>query len=103
MVVDMKPGFYRKKPLEVEAIQWTGDNANSIHAWAGWKFDVLAPEDRGDNPDYTAEVFVDANSVWIGIETGEWILRDSKGFYPCKSDVFAETYDAIGQAVTADA
>lgn len=88
-----EPGAYRKKPIEITAMQWTGDNADAIRAWADWKFDVLDPEDRGDNPDHTAQVLVDANSVWIGIETGEWIIRDSKGFYPCKADVFAETYE----------
>jgi hypothetical protein len=94
------PDTYRKKPIELQAIQWTGDNADAINDWCGWKFDLVDPEDRGDNPDHTAQVFVDANSVWIGIETGEWILKDRKGFYPCKPDVFAETYEPV-QSTTA--
>lgn len=89
----LAPGTYRKRPIEVQAIQWTGDNADAITAWTGNRFDVLDPEDRADNPDHTAQLLVDANSVWVGIETGEWILRDRKGFYPCKADVFAETYE----------
>lgn len=88
-----EPRTYRKKPIEVQAMQWTGDNAEAIRAWTGSKFDVLDPEDRVDNPDHTAQLLVDANSVWMGIETGEWILCDRKGFYPCKADVFAETYE----------
>lgn len=24
---------------------------------------------------------------------GEWIIRDTRGFYPCKADVFADTYE----------
>lgn len=87
------PDTYRNKPIEVQAIQWTGDNAAAVSAWTGSRFDVLDPEDRGDNPDHTAQLLVDANSVWLGIQTGEWIIKDRKGFYPCKADVFAETYE----------
>ena len=56
-------------------------------------FFALDPEDRGDNPDATASLYVAANSVWLGVETGEWILQDSKGVYPCKPDVFEATYE----------
>lgn len=26
---------YRKKPVEIEAVQWTGENASEIHGFAG--------------------------------------------------------------------
>lgn len=87
---------YRKRPIELQAIQWTGENEAEIQAWTGrsifYKLDV---EDRGENPDATATLYVAANSVWLGLEPGEWILKDSKGFYPCKPDVFAETYEEV--------
>lgn len=86
---------YRKKPIVIEAMQWTGDNTAALRSWTDGNFQPLDPEDRGANPDATAQVFVDANGVWCPIELGEWIIRDSKGFYPCKADIFAETYDAV--------
>lgn len=92
------PQKYRKRPVEVEAEQWLGDNEAVMVQWVGDRFEVLTEPD-GENPDHTAALLVDANSVRVGIEAGEWIIRDSRGFYPCKADVFAETYEQV----TADA
>jgi hypothetical protein len=90
------PAQYRKKPIVVEAIQWTGGNVDEIQGW-GAQFFALDLEDRenADDPDSTAELFVVANYVWIGVVPGEWIIKDSKGYYPCKSDVFEATYEAV--------
>ena len=30
------PETYRRRPIEVEAIQVTADNADEIHIWLGW-------------------------------------------------------------------
>jgi hypothetical protein len=89
---------FRKKPVEIQAMQWTGENLDEVLGFTGdRKFAVLAEIDRtlcGD-PACTAELFVAANRVWMAIETGEWILRDAKGFYPCKPDIFAATYEEV--------
>ena len=84
---------YRKRPIVIEAVQWTGENLADLRLWTGGNFDFIDPEDRTDDGDATGQVFVDANGVWIPVEPGEWIIRDSKGFYPCKPDVFAQTYE----------
>jgi hypothetical protein len=85
---------YRKKPVEVEAMQWTGTNETDIQAWTGrGGFHELDFEDRGDNPAATAGLYVAANSVWVTLEPGEWVLKDRRGFYPCQPDVFEETYE----------
>lgn len=81
----------------VEAEQFTGDNIPAVQKWMGDRGDFFGidPEDRGDNPDATGSLWVAANSVWMGIEPGEWIIEDEHGFYPCKPDVFAKTYKAV--------
>lgn len=86
---------YRKKPVEVEAVRWTGDNADEMSAWMGADFDVLDPADATDDPDQTATIFVDANSRWLGIVTGEWVIRDRLGFYPCKAEMFEVAYERV--------
>lgn len=96
---------YRKKPVEVDAIQWTGDNHEDVlrfaiayHPDSGpmnhfWPLD---PEDAGDDPDMTAEVFDNLHSTWIGVYTGNWIIRGVRGeFYPCADDVFRATYEPV--------
>lgn len=77
-------------------MQWTGDNEAEIQSWTGKDgFYSVASENRDDGQVFTASLWVAANLTWLGIETGEWVLKDSGGFYPCKPDVFAATYDEI--------
>ncbi|MEU2002047.1 hypothetical protein ACH47B_13245 [Rhodococcus sp. NPDC019627] len=94
----MHPQTFRKRPVEIQAVRWTGENLTEVHEFTGeGKFAILAEIDRMvcGNPDCTAELFVAANRVWMAIETGEWIIQDAKGFYPCKPDIFAATYEAV--------
>lgn len=88
-------GRYRKKPVEVEAIQYTGDNLSAVTAFVGeGDFAPIHPDDQVDG-DYDAELYVAANGAWVPIEPGEWILRDQRGCYPCKADIFAATYEPV--------
>ncbi|MCW2915516.1 MAG: hypothetical protein JWN52_3584 [Actinomycetia bacterium] len=88
--------LFRKKPITIEAIQWTGDNEAELVAFTGSLFHAVAPEDRGEGPDITAEVFDVLHGTWVGMYTGQWVLKGVKGeFYPCAADVLAETYEAV--------
>jgi hypothetical protein len=93
-------GAYRKKPVVIEAIQWTGANLDEIQALTGRAaFDVLDEHDRVncDDPAATATVFDKLHSTWVLVYDGQWIIQGVKGeFYPCAADVFAETYEAAG-------
>ena len=108
---------FRKKPIEIEAIQWTGGNHRDVVDFATRPsksypgaftelfielnteaaIGLIGKSRLGDmlRKGCTAAVYVDANSEWLGIETGEWIIQDAKGFYPCKPDIFAATYDTL--------
>lgn len=93
------PTRYRKKPVEITAIQWTGDNEQDVIAFTGsGKFAALDPEDRTDDPELTAEVFAgdELHNTWVGVYTGQWIIRGAQGeLYPCAADVFAATYEPV--------
>ncbi|WP_032368552.1 hypothetical protein [Rhodococcoides fascians] len=109
---------YRKKPIVVEAIQWKGDNYDDVVDFATRAADGfganaivelfiepdsdLAEEQLGAlharrlrEQGSTGAIFVDANCEWLGIDTGEWIIRDHNGFYPCKNKTFIETYEQV--------
>lgn len=87
---------YRKKPVTIHAVQWTGDDAAWITEWTGGRFHEVDPEDRTEDPDITAEVFEDLHSRWLGVKTGEWIIRGVQGeLYPCDDAVFQATYDPV--------
>lgn len=77
----------RKKPIVVDGIQWTGDNQLEIVKFMGPPIVVNAG----------AIVITTLEGV-MRAETNYWIIKGVKGeFYPCRLDVFLETYDIIDQ------
>lgn len=91
---------YRKRPTEVEAIQFTGKNHDEIKNFVGSHTIIDTPAFRyGPVDGAPAELWVAANNSWLPIEAGEWVIQDSLGFYPCKEDKFAETYDEVDERV----
>ena len=81
---------FRKKPVVIEAIEWTGQNLETIRQFM--KPDYPAWGVVG-HPDcltiYTLEGNHRAN-------IGDWIIKGVKGeFYPCKPDIFEQTYELV--------
>ena len=82
---------YRKKPVTIEAVQWTGFNRNEMNEFIGVK----------TNPEDSIHSYGENNTILIrtleGVHTGnalDWIIKGVKGeFYPCKPDIFALTYE----------
>lgn len=89
---------FRKRPIEVTAVEWRGDNLDEVTALTGQhNFDTVEPADRGDDPEITAQVFDRLHSTWVGVRTGQWIIRGVVGeFYPIDPGVLAETYERVG-------
>jgi hypothetical protein len=81
---------FRKKPIVIESMQWTGENVHQLWDWAGAD-NVYGPTEV--NP---LRLYVAANDAWLDLEIGEWIIQDSRGYYyPCKPDIFAATYEPV--------
>ena len=76
----------RKKPVEVDAIRWTGENESAVLAFCDGAASII--------------------NGWLRIATlegthiamvGDYIIRGVKGeYYPCKADVFEMTYEEVG-------
>lgn len=93
---------YRKRPVEVDTIQWTGSNEVEVQAFTGGarNFYALDDADReySDDPEATATVFDKLHSTWILVYTGQHIVRGVVGeFYPIAEAVLAETYEPVGE------
>lgn len=83
----------RKKPIEVEVIQFTDENIDKILEWGEGKI----------VPNVPPMFFTD----YLGIETlegtmranyGDYIIKGVHGeFYPCRQDIFHETYELLGE------
>ena len=82
--------LYRKKPVTVAAVQWTGDNLGEINALVPFDADPWPIERRPG----IEKLLVHTSEGTIGASVGDWIIRGVKGeFYPCKPDVFELTYE----------
>lgn len=79
---------FRKKPVIVEAIQLTGyESAVAIKEWVGSQCNI----ERGDS---TLSIHT-LEGVMVADE-GDWIIRGVAGeFYPCKPDIFEQTYEPV--------
>lgn len=90
---------FRKKPIEIQAVQWTGDNEREIREWCGPSMFGALPLAVHRDPEITAEVLDTLHSTWVGVKTGQWIVRGVKGeYYPIAEDVLAETYEPVADA-----
>ena len=79
---------YRKRPVEVEAVQWTGDNYEEVEAFLG---DSLYPPIVR-----TSALRVKTLEGSLLASKGDWLIRGIKGeFYPCKPDIFEQTYEPV--------
>ncbi len=79
---------YRKKPVEVEAMRFTGSNGATIALWAK---EHARPVSEMHAP------LVMAVYTLHGVtkaEIGDWIVRGPSGdYWPVKADIFEETYE----------
>lgn len=80
-------GKYVKRPVVIEAVQWTGDNADEVKKFVGIDAEYL--EDKNAIVIHTLEGHMVAN-------VKDFIIKGVKGeFYPCQYDIFCETYEAV--------
>ncbi len=76
---------FRKKPIVIEAIMWTGENASEVQDFIG---------DFG----YVKGRYVDIGTLegLMVASPGDWIIKGIKDeFYPCKPDIFEATYEEV--------
>lgn len=80
--------IFVKKPVEVQAIQWTGKNYAEIQKFVGKDGCYFNKDLPG------AKLAIATLEGDHRAEIGDWIIRGVKGeFYPCKPDIFAQTYE----------
>ena len=81
---------YVKRPITIEAVQWTGDNRRDI-----WDFCSLAYFNTEFETGKLKLMVRTLEGVMEASE-GDYIIKGIQGeFYPCKPDIFKETYDEL--------
>lgn len=90
---------YRKKPVVIDAFQWTGDVVQGEDPV--WIVDAI---ERGDvwfenilTPDVCLVIWTLEGVHYAKI--GDYIIQGIKGeIYPCKPDIFEATYEPVDYA-----
>jgi hypothetical protein len=78
---------FRKKPVEIEAVQWTGKNADEIRRFMDTDYLHFSDYER---------IEIDTLEGRIYAAVGDWVILGVKGeLYPCKPDIFEMTYDKV--------
>lgn len=78
---------YRKKPVVIEARQYTGKNGTELLGSVNGT--ELEEDFLGD--------YIEIKTLegTMRADKDDWIIKGVKGeFYPCKPDIFAATYEA---------
>jgi hypothetical protein len=84
---------YRKKPIVVSAVQWTGDEESLNRIKAMGCLDLRLAQDLGNG---ATALIIPTLEGDHRANPGDWIICGMKGeFYPCKPDIFEATYEPV--------
>lgn len=79
---------YRKKPVEVEAFQWTGKKAQVPPDWAS----KLPRISIGNG----CCLVIDTVAGRLYANPGNFIIKEPQGgMYPCDEEIFKQEYEAV--------
>ncbi len=79
---------YIKKPVEIEAIQWTGENTTEILTFC---HDCFSYEKN-----HVRILVIHTLEGTMKASPMDFVIKGIKGeFYACKPDVFVMTYDEV--------
>lgn len=86
-------GFYTKKPITIEAIQWDGTSKSYQEIQElnkDGKFIISSMGNRTEG----IELTIPTLEGDMKASKGDWIIKGIKGeIYPCKPDIFEESYN----------
>ena len=92
----MTAARFRKKPVEIEAVQFDGTSftAESIIRWiidgggTAWTITIGSPE--------RIVIIIETLEGRMQASGDDWVIRGvASEHYPCKNDIFAATYDSV--------
>lgn len=79
--------YYTKRPITIEARQYTGANADEIVAW-------ICQSDREAYKGIEGFLLIETLEGRMKANIGDMIIKGVKGeFYPCKKEIFDLTYE----------
>lgn len=78
---------YRKLPVVIEALQYTGDNYEEVCEYVG---------ETTLSSDIYKRLWIQSLEGWVKVSVGSYIVKGIKGeFYPCRGDIFRELHEEV--------
>jgi hypothetical protein len=88
-------GQYRKKPVVIEAVQFTRTNFKEVKEFTNNTAHTMAIEKRING--IATCIIPTLEGKHIATE-GDFIIKGVQGeFYPCKPDIFEKTYEKVAE------
>lgn len=86
---------YRKKPVEIQALQWTTQvSKNAMLEFTNY---LMRADDLGEK----FFVYDRLHDTWVEFYYDDYIIKGLQGeFYPCRPDVFNESYTLVHSYAT---
>lgn len=85
---------YRKKPIEVEAVQFTRRNIVEVMEFTNNQIEITT-EIRMNGKMYAE---IETIEGIMKVSENDYIIKGVNGeFYPCKPDIFKKTYEKVGE------
>jgi hypothetical protein len=94
---------YRKIPITIEAIQFNNLNKEEIEAFVGrelvWTLESETAYIAGIAPPVSS-LTIETKEGFMKAFPGDWIIKEpfptgDRDFYPCKADIFNQTYEPV--------
>ena len=88
---------YRKKPVVIQAMQYTGKNGAEVANWlsGGNRSWLAAKTTAPDGTIYGIQIDT-LEGTSYALSENDWVIKGVNGeFYPCKPDVFSKTYEEV--------
>lgn len=80
----------RKKPIEIQAVRWTGDAGSAVAVYKFTEGNVRFSGERN------LEIYDELHDSWIKVKLGDYVLRGLKGeFYPHDGSLLWDAYDLV--------
>ena len=79
---------YRKKPVIIKAVIWTGNNIDEVKELAKNAVEHIIFVNNN--------LYIETLEGNMNVSVGDYVIKGIAGeFYPCKPDIFKETYETV--------
>ena len=81
---------FKKKPVVIEAIQWTGENFQEVSEFGAPLVSLVTKKDG------SKVLFCQTLEGPLKAKVNDWIIRGIENeIYPCRVDIFEKTYEEV--------